>query len=105
MFVATLCSVLGSGDMGHYELHMCVKDYCFGRDDQTVGVAVVQLDGLEETGSCALWCPLARHVTVNSLGAVILHVLMQRPHDEQAKTFIRLKSDCRHGDHGPVTLP
>lgn len=31
-----------------FELHICVKDYCFARDDRLVGVAVLQLKDIVE---------------------------------------------------------
>ena len=31
-----------------FELHICVKDYCFARDDALVGVAVMQLKDIVE---------------------------------------------------------
>ena len=31
-----------------FELHICVKDYCFARDDRLVGVAVMQLKDIVE---------------------------------------------------------
>lgn len=31
-----------------FELHICVKDYCFARDDSLVGVAVMQLKDIVE---------------------------------------------------------
>lgn len=31
-----------------FELHICVKDYCFARDDRLVGVAVMQLKDIME---------------------------------------------------------
>lgn len=31
-----------------FELHICVKDYCFARDDRLVGVAVMQLRDIVE---------------------------------------------------------
>nr|CAH7733659.1 unnamed protein product [Callosobruchus chinensis] len=35
-----------------YELHICIKDYCFAREDRLVGVAVMQLkDIVEKVGS------------------------------------------------------
>ncbi|KAG8236068.1 hypothetical protein J437_LFUL011992, partial [Ladona fulva] len=34
--------------MMYFELHICVKDYCFARDDRLVGVAVMQLKDIAE---------------------------------------------------------
>lgn len=41
----TLFSSLIGSEEGpeSFELHICVKDYCFARDDRLVGVAVLQL--------------------------------------------------------------
>ena len=90
--------------MAHYELHLSVKDYCFGRDDHTVGIAVLQLEGLEEQHSCCVWLQLGRRIQANAIGAVILQILAQRPHDEQAKHFLKLKSDSRYGERGLTVL-
>ena len=39
-----LLSIIGNEEqMSAYELHIGVKDYCFGRDDQLIGVSVMQL--------------------------------------------------------------
>lgn len=35
-------------DLGYFELHICVKDYCFARDDRLVGVAVIQIKDIVE---------------------------------------------------------
>lgn len=34
--------------LDYFELHICVKDYCFARDDRLVGVAVMQLKDIDE---------------------------------------------------------
>lgn len=37
-------SIIGNEEqLDYFELHICVKDYCFARDDRLVGVAVMRL--------------------------------------------------------------
>ena len=47
-----LSSIIGNEEqMTAYELHIAVKDYCFGRDDRLIGVSVMQLrDILDQVG-------------------------------------------------------
>ena len=43
------CSTVGNEEtLESFELHICVKDYCFARDDRLVGVAVMQLRDITE---------------------------------------------------------
>ena len=75
-----LCSVLGNEepDLECFELHICAKDYCFARNDRLVGVAVLQLRHVMESGGCALWCQLGRRINLDDTGWTVLRILSQR---------------------------
>ncbi|XP_059353307.1 uncharacterized protein LOC130700303 isoform X1 [Daphnia carinata] len=78
-----------------FELHICVKDYCFARDDSLVGVAVMQLKDIVEQGSCACWLALGKRCHMDETGWTILRILSQRTNDEVAREFVKMKSDVR----------
>ena len=45
-------SIIGSEEsVVFYELHICVKDSCFGRDDKLIGVSVMQLKDIQNQGN------------------------------------------------------
>lgn len=95
-FVACCDSPLSSeNDPDCYELHLCVRDYCFAREDRCVGLAVLQMRDVVERTSCALWCPLARCVHLDETGWTVLRILSQRGSDDVAREFVKLKSECR----------
>lgn len=44
-----LNSMIGNEEqLDFFELHICVKDYCFAREDRLVGVAILQLKDIVE---------------------------------------------------------
>jgi len=81
-----------------FELHICVKDYCFARDDRLVGVAVMQLRDITEQGSCACWLSLGKRCHMDETGWTILRILSQRTNDEVSREFVKMKSDVRPDD-------
>jgi hypothetical protein len=36
-------NTMSEEQLDFYELHICIRDYCFAREDRLVGVAVLQL--------------------------------------------------------------
>ncbi|XP_072772087.1 uncharacterized protein [Nerophis lumbriciformis] len=99
-FNETFQFVLGKESSDCYELHAAVKDYCFGRADRVVGVAVLQLRHVTERKSCVCWCPLAPRVHTDQTGTTVMRILAQRTADELAKELVRMKAESRPAEEG-----
>ncbi|XP_072288827.1 protein unc-13 homolog B [Eucyclogobius newberryi] len=91
---------LGKESLDCYELQVVVKDYCFGRADRVVGLSVLQLRDVPERRSCVCWCPLGARTNTDQTGTTVLRILSQRPTDEVAKEFVKLKSESRPSEEG-----
>ncbi|KAK2838052.1 hypothetical protein Q5P01_015264 [Channa striata] len=92
--------ILGKESPDCYELQVTAKDYCFGRADRVVGVAVVQLRDVADRKSCVCWCPLGPRIHTDETGMTVMRILSQRPADEVAKEFVKLKSETRPAEEG-----
>lgn len=89
-------SILSNEDkIDNYELHICVKDYCFARSDNLVGMTVLHLKNIAEMGSCACSPALGRFIKMDPKGWTILKILSQRMNDEVAREFVFLKNNRR----------
>lgn len=43
LLISSAFNTASEEHLDFYELHICIRDYCFAREDRLVGVAVLQL--------------------------------------------------------------
>ncbi|CAB3262262.1 unnamed protein product [Arctia plantaginis] len=88
-----------------FELHVCVRDYCFAREDRLVGVAVMRLADMPNRAHVPAGCLSAPESRWTRPAGTILRILSQRHSDEVAREFVKLKSEMRAeaptGGQGP----
>lgn len=83
--------IMKPNDPIDYELQFSVKDWCLMKTDLLVGVAVMPLRQVVETGSIQDRLDLGRSLYLTKENMSIVIILSQRVHDEVAQEFVKLK--------------
>ena len=97
--VHAFCSVIGNeAEPEHYEIQLQLRDYAMIGENKMVGVGIVPLRDLKETGGLHAWVQLGKRLAIDQTGLILLRILSQRPNDEIAKEFCKLKTETRPDD-------
>ena len=83
--------IMKPNDPIDYELQFSVKDWCLMKTDLLVGVAVMPLRQVVETGSIQDRLDLGRSLCLTKENLSVVIILSQRVHDEVAQEFVKLK--------------
>ena len=79
-------------NLDDYELQIVVKDRCIAHQDKLVGITVLPLGSIDSAANhFSSWIPIFKELSFTSKGKSILRVLSQRPKDELALEFVKLK--------------